>query len=132
MELSEDRKCLIEEALSWFGIKAKEYQLIRHNENITCRVEDAENVYSLRIHCPVEGFNTVFLFEKYSSSQYIQGEVDLLLYMREHGFTSLQKPIAGPDGHYVYQLSDGSPAMLLNWIEGVRNNPKGRRGKVCS
>lgn len=115
----EDHNSLIEEAIRKFGICAAEYSLIRHNENITCRVTDSHGSYSLRIHCPVEGFNTSLVCGGHSSHEYMQGEVDLLIYMRMHGFPDLQKPLAGPDGRYVYLLSDGSPAMLLSWIDGT-------------
>lgn len=109
---------LIDEAATKFGIGLSSCELIRHNENITCKVEANNEIYSLRIHCPVEGFDTSLICANYNSYEFFLGEVALLKYMRENGFINLQKPIAGPDGQYVYQLSGGSPVMLLSWIQG--------------
>ena len=79
---------------------------------------NGDKACSLRIHSPVEGYNTGLLCRKYSSHEYMQGEVDLLIYMRVHGFPELQQPIAGPDGCCIQTMSDGSSAMLLSWLEG--------------
>ena len=118
MEGSEKIRSLINEALQKFGLSAAEYELVRHNENITCKVTNGDKAYSLRIHSPVEGYNTDLLCRNYSSREYMQGEVDLLIYMRDHGFPELQEPIAGSDGHFIQTMSDGSSAMLLSWLEG--------------
>ena len=118
MEISEKIRSLIDEALQKFGLFEAEYELVRHNENITCKVTNGDKSYSLRIHSPVEGFNTDLLCRNYSSREYMQGEVDLLIYMRGNGFPELQEPIAGSDGHCIQTMSDGSSAMLLRWLEG--------------
>ena len=118
IEESEKIRLLIREAIQKFGFSQAEYKLVRHNENITCKVMDGRNAYSLRIHHPVEGFNADLLYREYSSRDYIQGEADLLVHMRKHGFPELQEPLVGTDGNYIQILSDGSPAMLLRWLEG--------------
>src|SRR5690554_6037132 len=116
--MHKDEKERIDEALQRFGIETAEYNLLRHNENITCKVCTADKTYSLRIHCPVDDFNTRLVTGSYDAYDQFQDEVELLWYMREHGFPELQEPVAGPDGKWVYRLSDGSPAMLLRWVPG--------------
>ena len=63
--------------------------MLRHNENITCRVCTSAKDYSLRIHCPVEDFNTSLVTYGYDAYELFQSEVDLLRYMRDHGFCPL-------------------------------------------
>lgn len=113
-----DEKKLIDKALQLFGIDAAECTILRHNENISCKVCAPDKTYSLRIHCPVDDFNTTLVNFEYDAYEQFQDEAELLCYMREHGFPELQEPIAGPDGRLIYRLSDGSPAMLLSWIPG--------------
>jgi len=116
--MNNQEKNLIEEALHLFGIENAEYTMLRHNENISCKVSVSDKTYSLRIHCPVEDFNTNLVNFGYDAYERFQDEVELLCYMREHGFPELQEPVAGLDGKLIYRLSDGSPAMLLSWIPG--------------
>jgi Ser/Thr protein kinase RdoA (MazF antagonist) len=92
--------------------------MLRHNENITCKVCPSDKTYSLRIHCPVEDFNIGLVTCGYDAYDRFRDEVQLLCYMRGHGFPELQEPVTGPDAKRVYRLSDGSPAMLLSWIPG--------------
>lgn len=116
--MNEKEKKLIEEALQLFSIEGAEYTMLRHNENISCKVCVSDKNYSFRIHCPVEEFNTNLVNCGYDAYKQFQDEVELICYMREHGFPELQEPVAGPDGKFIYKLSDGSPAMLLSWISG--------------
>lgn len=46
----------IQEALAEYGMGTCDYKIIRHNENITCKVVKDEKSYVLRIHQPIEGF----------------------------------------------------------------------------
>lgn len=39
-----------------YGMETCEYEVIRHNENITCKVVNDGKAYVLRIHQPIEGF----------------------------------------------------------------------------
>lgn len=116
--MNENEKKLIDEALKLFGIEAYKYEMIRHNENISCRVSTIDRNYALRIHSPVENFNTGIVNYGYDAYEQFCDEADLLCYMRKHGFPQLQEPVAGPDGKRICRLSDGSPAMLLSWIPG--------------
>lgn len=119
MVLSGQKLKLVEEAVGKFGISARGVELLRHNENITCKLTgDDSSVYALRIQQPVEGFDKSLVHCGYNSYELFGGEVELLQYMRKNGFESLQEPVAGVDGSYICLLSDGSPAMLLRWIEG--------------
>lgn len=117
--MNENEKKLIEEALHLFGIKARKYTMLRHNENISCKVCTSDKTYSLRIHCPVKNFNTNLVNWGYDAYEQFRDEAELLCYMREHGFPELQEPFTGSDGKIIYRLSDGSPAMLLSWIPGI-------------
>lgn len=119
VSLPEECTGAVKEALRCFGIEQADVRFLRRNENITCRVDTREGSYCLRIHSPVPGFSTGLLGETT-----FQSEVELLQYLREHGFAQLQRPIAGPDGACVYQLSDGAPAMLVTWVEGEPVTPE--------
>lgn len=72
-----------------FGIDEAEYEMLRHNENISCKVSTPDNIYSLRIHCPVDDFNTGLVKHRYDAYEQFCDEVELLGYMREHGFKVL-------------------------------------------
>jgi len=55
--MNETEKKLIDEALRLFGIENAECTMLRHNENITCKIWTSDKTYFLRIHNPVEDFN---------------------------------------------------------------------------
>lgn len=108
---------IIHEALCAFGISNAAYEILRHNENITCKVTDHDTRYVLRIHCPTEGFQ-VSLIAGMDDMALFQSEIDLLRHMRRNGFPELQEPMATPQGEYSVRLKNGAPAMLLSWAEG--------------
>ncbi len=111
-------QALIAEAKARFGLCDAEHELIRHNENITCKLTDGARAYALRIRKPQAGFSTRLITGMYSDAALVQGEVELLLHMRRNGFDGLQQPVRNADGDYVTVLSDGSSAVLLTWVEG--------------
>ena len=119
---------LITEALAAFGMAGARYELIRRNENITCRVSNGGNQYVLRIHSPVEGFRTSLAAGGKSDAALFRSETDLLRYMAGNGFDGLQQPVANPAGEYVTELKNGIPAMMLTWVEGRPvTNEEGRK-----
>ena len=109
---------IIREALAAYGMAEAKTELIRHNENLTCKVEHQGSAYVLRIHCPVEGFSTALVAAEKDDRTLFQGETELLRHMAQNGFDGLQQPVANLQGDYVTQLHTGAPAMLLTWVEG--------------
>ena len=119
---------IVKEALKAYGMENARHEMIRHNENITCKVFHQGNTYALRIHQPIEGFCASIITNGKSDIDLFQSEIELLQYMRDHGFMELQKPILNLDGEYVTKLSNGIPAMLLTWVEGepIKQEETGR------
>ena len=118
---------LIREALRSYAMEKASYELIRHNENITCKVDHDGNLYVLRIHCPVEGFVPSIVTEGIDASRLFQSEVDLLRYMAENGFEDVQKPLSAVSGEYIAKLENGSPVMMLTWVDGYPIPQKDRK-----
>ncbi len=109
---------MILEALQAYGMADAKYELIRHNENITCRVDNHGALYALRIHSPVEGFRTFLAAGGRSGRELFQSETDLLIHMEQNGLDGLQKPVLNLVGESVTQLKNAVPAMLLSWVDG--------------
>ena len=53
---------LVTEALGLYALTKPRAELIRHNENMTYTVADAEKRYVLRIHKHVAGFSSDILY----------------------------------------------------------------------
>ena len=109
---------MIKEALALYGIEASAYELIRHNENITCKVDYEGKRYVLRIHYPVNGFEPSIVTESMDPAELFYSETELLRYMSENGFEEVQKPITTLSGKYTAKLKNGSPVMMLTWVDG--------------
>ena len=88
----------IREALAAYGMETCEYEVIRHNENITCKVVNDGKAYVFRIHQPIEGFCVSLIKDGKSDEKLIRAEVELLQYMTGHGFPELQQPVANLQG----------------------------------
>lgn len=108
---------MIQEALQYYPFEELQISFIRHNENITCKVTADRNDYVLRIHAPVEGFS-LKLFEHGTAKDLISGEIALLLHLSRTAPFPVQKPVKNRMGKYMTVLSDGTPAELLQWIDG--------------
>lgn len=108
---------MVQEALQYYSFEKPEISFIRHNENITCKVIADGDAYVLRIHAPVEGFS-LKLFEQGNAKELISGEIALLLHLSETAPFPVQKPVKNRLGEYMTVLLDGTPAELLQWIEG--------------
>jgi Ser/Thr protein kinase RdoA (MazF antagonist) len=91
---------------------------LRHNENLVYQVIDNNKTYLLRIHKPIDGFSLNLHQRQYTMSDYIDGEMHLLDYIRHHSDIHVQVPIKNKDNHFVSFLDDGTPVTLLTWIEG--------------
>ena len=110
---------IIGAALKSFGMEDAQYDMIRHNENMTCKVMHEGQFYSLRIHQPIAGFSTRLITGYRNDTELMRSEVDLLLHMIRNGFDHLQQPMKNVQGEYVSEVGDGIPAMLLTWVEGT-------------
>lgn len=109
---------IIREALRAYGMENAAYVMIRHNENITCKVTCEGQDYALRIHQPVEGFCASLITYGKNDMELVQNEIKLLQHMYNNGFTTLQRPVPNIRGEYMTKLRCGVPAMLLTWVEG--------------
>ncbi len=107
----------VQEALGNYCIRQRDVSLIRHNENITCRIITDKSTYVLRIHSPMEGFS-LKLLETAPAAELMQGEVELLLYLAGRAPFPVQLPVRNRSGGYVSVLSGGIPCELLQWVEG--------------
>lgn len=108
---------MVLEALQYYSFENPVVSFIRHNENITCRITAEGTDYVLRIHAPVDGFS-LKLFEHGAAENLISGEIALLLHLSKTAPFPVQKPVKNRLGEYMTVLSDGTPAELLQWIDG--------------
>ena len=91
---------------------------IRHNENITYCIDDNDKSYVLRIHTPIEGFNTDILRMGKTQQELISGEIELLQHLERKGSLATQKVMQNKHGSAVTILADGAPVTVLEWIQG--------------
>ena len=77
---------MIKEALTLYGMDNASYELIRQNENITCKVKHEGKAYVIRIHDPVQGFVPSIVTEGMSDSELFRSEAELLQYLASNGF----------------------------------------------
>lgn len=75
-------EAIIRETLSAYGMADAAYQLIRQNENLTCKVTNHGECYSLRIYKQVGGFNTSLFINGRSAVELFQSEISLLNYIQ--------------------------------------------------
>lgn len=104
----------IEEALKKYNMLQEQIKLLRHNENMTIRV--GKN-FLLRIHKPVEGFSTGYMYEALDKKAARQEELQFLSFLKENGM-QVQIPIKNIDEEEVTVLSDGTLATMLTWLPG--------------
>jgi Ser/Thr protein kinase RdoA (MazF antagonist) len=111
---------LINEALSLYGITNAKTKLLRHNENITYRIDFEEKSFCLRMKNPISGFDlSVF---SGNSETLLLGELALISALREKKDIPIQKPIGTLTGDVIARLSDGTLVSMLSWMEGVTLN----------
>lgn len=107
----------ISEALSLYGIKDAKTSLLRHNENRTYRIDCNEQSFCLRLKTPVSGFDLEVLGGE--QEMLLRRELDLISAIGEYADIPVQRPVKTLSGDVVAQLSDGTFASLLSWMEGV-------------
>lgn len=112
---------LIEIALEHYGITDFSSSFIRHNDNITLKIDNNEdnNSYVLRIHSPI----TSGLQGVQHTFEGLTAEVELLNSLNEQTSLPLQQPIKNKKGNSVSTIVDVDNnyihlATLLNWKEG--------------
>ncbi len=116
--MDERQNELINEALSNYRMVRPKVTWIRHNENITCRVESDGSAYALCIHQPVAGFSIGILGQEGTELERMRSETELLRRLSNADLFPVQEPIPTIEGEYVCSLSCGVPACLLRWITG--------------
>ena len=109
---------LLAEALGLFSLEQPQAELIRHNENMTYKITDANKKYVLRIHKRVEGFSADIYNKSYKYIELVQSELDIISDLKNGADLPIQKPICGRNDNPVQALADGTPVTLLEWIEG--------------
>lgn len=104
----------IREALEQYNMQDAEFWLIRHNENMTLKVDEK---YLLRIHKHAEGFHTGDLYEGLDRVEIRRSELAFLSHLGCQGMKT-QLPVPNKDGDFLTVLSDGIWASMLTWIPG--------------
>ena len=108
----------INKVLENYDFGSPKAELIRHNENITYKVTDAEKSYLLRIHKPAEGLNLDFLRWERDRIDLTKNEMELLQYLATESGLQTQKVMPNIFGELVTLLDDKIPVTVLRWIEG--------------
>jgi len=106
------------DALELYDLNQPRAELIRHNENMTYKVTDADKKYVLRIHKRVEGFSTDIFDMSHNLIELIQSELEIISALKNAADFQMQTPVCGRNGNLVQALDDGTPVSLLAWVEG--------------
>jgi len=113
---------LLRIALGHYKITNFSSSFIRHNENITFKIENIEdnNSYVLRIHSPI----TSGLQGVQHTFEGLNAEMELLNSLNYHTSLQLQQPMKNKTGNMVTTIVDEENnfitlATLLTWKEGV-------------
>lgn len=110
----------INEALSLYGITNASTTLLRHNENLTYRIDFEDKSFCLRMKNPVSGFD-LSVFE-YNPETLLKAELDLINTLSEQTDIPVQKPIKTLTNDMIARLSDGTLVSMLSWMEGTPLN----------
>ena len=109
---------MLEEALSNYAITVKASELIRHNENMTYKIRGKNQKYILRIHKPIKGFNLGLLRMGKEAFFMIEEEMILLDTLAKKTNLGTQRVVRNKQDQFVTILADGTPATLLEWVNG--------------
>lgn len=104
----------IRNALEQYNMQDAEFLLIRHNENMTLRVDGQ---YLLRIHKHAEGFDTGATYGGMNRIEIRRSELAFLYHLNCQEMR-VQSPVPNRDGDYITILPDGICATMLTWISG--------------
>ena len=110
---------MIEEAMRYYAFREPKVNFIRHNENMTYKIIDTDEVFLMRIHKPVEGFNLDILRAGHQQLEYVSSEIELLRWLYSLGEITIQSVVANRYGEDVTILDDGTPVTVLRWIDGI-------------
>lgn len=112
---------LINIALEQYGITDFSSSFLRHNDNITLKIDNNENnnSYVLRIHSPI----TSGLQGVQHTFEGLNAEMELLNNLNEQTTLPLQQPVKNKKGNFVSTIVDVEEnfipsATLLTWQEG--------------
>lgn len=104
----------IRNALEQYNMQNAEFRLIRHNENMTLKVDEK---YLLRIHKHIEGFNTDVYYEGMDRMAIRRSELAFLSHLNRRGIRA-QLPVPNKKGDLLTILPDGVCVTMLTWIPG--------------
>ena len=108
---------MMAQALGSYELCCPQAELIRHNENMTYRIDDGHRRYVLRIHKPIAGFS-LDIFPPIDRVSLVENELAIVADLGRGTSLRMQLPVPGKDGAVVQALSDGTPVSLLTWVEG--------------
>ena len=109
-----EKETYIQSALGQYGIPNAEYEILRHNENITVKVGEQ---YLLRIHKHADGFTTGPIYDGLDRYKIRDTELALLRHLKERGMR-VHTPVFNRAGELLTVLEDGTCATMLEWIPG--------------
>lgn len=105
---------LISEALVKFSIQDKKIEFIRHNENLTLKIDEK---YLLRIHKPADSFQAISQYMDINVNKMREAELSFLAYLHKNGM-NVQIPAKSKEETFVVELTNGICATMLQWIPG--------------
>lgn len=108
----------VREILAQYPFRDPEIRFLRRNENEVFAVRDGAERFVLRIQRPAEGFSLRPLYGETSPAVYLDGELDLLEFLRECAEFPVQQPVRNRMGGRITSLPDGCAASMLTWVEG--------------
>ncbi len=73
----------VQDFLKKYDITVQRIELLRHNENMTYKVEALEGEYVLRIHKSVDTMNLSLMSGNMKAEALINGEMELLEYLNK-------------------------------------------------
>ncbi|OPJ58058.1 phosphotransferase enzyme family protein [Clostridium oryzae] len=111
---------LLKEALGNYNIENPKIEFIRHNENKTFRLKNPRSMqeYVLRIHKTSRDFSKDIFGESEQRLDFLNGEMEVLDFIRRDTDLLIQMPIKNRDGKFVTILKDGTFVTVLTWIDG--------------
>lgn len=101
-----------------YNLGSSENKFIRHNENMTFRVDGK---YLLRIHRSANGFNAETHYVDVDRNVIYKSEMDSLIHLKKYGM-SVQMPIANLNGEFLTVLSDGTSADIHRFSRSFKPN----------
>ena len=117
----------IQEALANYSINASEIELLRHNENLTYRVEKD---YLLQIHEPAEGFTADFFYDGIERIEIYKAELAFLAYLKKQGMP-IREAVENLNGELITKLQNGTYGTVSKWLEGESLDKLELNDEIC-